>query len=140
MKKRINRRVISRHGQDKSTMQNIIRSLIMHGSVSLSLARAKNVQRHAEKLISAGKTDSVVALRLLSSKIGSNITARKIITYAQQAAKKRGSGFTKIVKVGERRGDATLVAKLMLVDFEKPVVLALKKDKSHKSSVVNQNK
>lgn len=132
MKKNVNRRVISRHGKDKSTMQNIIRSLVMHGAVSLSLARAKDIQRHVEKLVSLGTTDSVTTLRLLSGKIGSNITARKIIMYAQDASKKRKSGFTRILKVGERRGDATVVAKLMLVDFVKPVIKTLAKNKTEK--------
>lgn len=120
MKKNVVRRVISRHGKDKATMQNIIRSLFMHGAVKLSVERAKDIQRHAEKLASAATVEGVVTLRLLTGKIGSVITAKSIMDYAKSVGTKRTSGFTRVEKMHDRRGDGMTVARLSLVDFVKP--------------------
>ena len=128
MKKHVTRRVISRHAKDRSTMQNAIRSLFLWGKIQLPTNRAKEVQRQVDKLLTRAKTDSVTNLRLLTSKLSSVVTAKSLLVFAGVASKKRSSGFTKVIKVGQRRGDGTQVASLELVDFEIPKKLSKVKE------------
>jgi large subunit ribosomal protein L17 len=111
-------------------MQNVIRSVFLWGKIQLPTARAKEIKRQVDKLMSLASTDSVTTLRLLTSKIGSVITAKSIMKFAAVASKKRATGFTRVVKIGQRRGDGTEIASLELVDYEAPKKLAkVEKDK-----------
>lgn len=104
----------------------LVRELIKYGSIQTTLAKAKAVQPLAEKLITKAKKNNY---RKLFQELGDKNTARKLLADAQTRFANRTSGFTKIIKLGTRAGDATEAVLFQFVD--KPVettVIAPKKE------------
>lgn len=123
MKKRILR--TAKTTRAKATVRELLKSLFKYGKTVTTLARAKALKRNADTLVTKGLNDSpVVALRALMKSLGDRGAARIVLHYIGYAIKKRNSGFARMEKIGFRRGDATGVASVTLMDFVKPVKLA----------------
>lgn len=88
--------------------KNLLKSLILHGRIKTTQAKAKKVKSVVDKVISRakqGKTDPLVNKELVDE-----IAAR---------FKDRGSGFTRIVKIGPRKGDNAPMVLLEFVEAKK---------------------
>ncbi|PJE62824.1 hypothetical protein COU88_02900 [Candidatus Roizmanbacteria bacterium CG10_big_fil_rev_8_21_14_0_10_39_6] len=119
MKKRILR--TEKTTRAKATVRELLKSLFRYGKTVTTLARAKVLKRNADTLVTKGVHESrVVAIRALMKNLGDRTAAREVLHYIGYAIKKRTSGFASIEKIGFRRGDATPVANVTLMDFEKP--------------------
>ncbi|NQU17358.1 MAG: 50S ribosomal protein L17 [Candidatus Saganbacteria bacterium] len=91
-----------------------VEALIERGKIKIPLVRAKQVRRIAEKLITKSKKDTVASRR----NIGSKLINRNKIKLVMEAGKRyadRPGGFTRIIKLGLRKGDAAKMAMLELV-------------------------
>ncbi len=99
----------------------LVRDLILRNGITTTIAKAKAVQPLIEKLITKAREGSEVNRR----RVDAVITDRKITAQLFDEAKTRfaarTSGFTRIIKLGKRKGDATDIALLSFVD-EKVVV------------------
>lgn len=103
---------------------NLISSLIEHGKINTTQAKAKAVQGQVEKLITKAKSATVSNRRELASVFGKRQTANHLVEKTAKDAADRTSGFTRIISLGERQGDNAMMARLELVDFKlnaKPV-------------------
>ncbi|MCR4329918.1 MAG: bL17 family ribosomal protein [Candidatus Roizmanbacteria bacterium] len=119
MKKRILRTEKTTRG--KATVRELLKSLFRYGKTVTTLAKAKALKRNADTLVTKGVNGSqVIALRALMKSLGDRTAAREVLRYIGYAIKKRTSGFASIEKIGFRRGDATPVASVSLMDFVKP--------------------
>ena len=83
-------------------------------------AKAKEVRKAAEKLITRAKVDSVHNRRIAAKFIQDDIILNKLFTDVGPRMKERNGGYTRILKLGFRQGDAADVVILELVDYKLP--------------------
>ncbi len=102
-----------------SLLRNQVRSLFDHGRITTTLTRAKETRREAEKLITLAKRGDLAAKRRISSYLFDDDKAsRKLIEEIAPTFKDRQGGYTRILKLGPRRGDSSEMAILELVGYE----------------------
>ena len=96
---------------------NLAGSLITHGRIETTEAKAKAVRPYAEKLITLGKRGDLHARRLAMAELRSNDVVHKLFSDVAPRFAERPGGYTRIVKLGPRQGDAADMALLELVDY-----------------------
>lgn len=96
--------------------QGLVREMIEHGSIKTTFAKAKAVQPLIEKLVTRAKKGSQHSLRQALRVIADRRLTAQLFADAKTQFASRSSGFTRIVKLGVRRGDATEEALLTFVD------------------------
>jgi large subunit ribosomal protein L17 len=106
-------------------------SLFRHERIKTTKAKALEVRRHAEKLITRAKEDSVHNRRIASGRLFDEGIVAKLFTDIGPRMKERQGGYTRVLKLGERYGDAAEMVYLELVDYE-PKVKEEKADKKAK--------
>ena len=97
---------------------NLAGSLITHGRIETTEAKAKAVKPYAEKLITLGKRGDLHARRLAMAELRSNDVVHKLFSDVAPRFAERPGGYTRIVKLGPRQGDAADMALLEFVDFD----------------------
>jgi large subunit ribosomal protein L17 len=102
----------------KALIRNMSGSLFLYGRVKTTKAKALEVRRHAERLITRAKTDSVSNRRLVSARLYDEGIVAKLFNEIAPRMIERPGGYTKIIKIGERKGDAAEMVFLQLVDFQ----------------------
>ena len=115
----------------KATVINMVSALFTYQRIETILARAKVVRRHAEKLITLSKTDTVAARRQAYQILNDRDLVGKLFKEIGPLCKDRTSGFTRIIQLGFRRGDGAQMAILELTD--KKIVEKLVKKKKGKA-------
>ena len=100
----------------RSILAGLTKDLIMNESIVTTEARAKEVRKFAEKMITYGKKNTLVARRkALSFLHNDNEVVSKIFTELAPRYEGRNGGYTRIIKLKERVGDDALEVKLELV-------------------------
>lgn len=100
----------------KRMLRSLVTSLILEERVTTSLARAKAARSAAEKIITKGRKDSVHARRHVARLVYGSKTVQKIFNELGPRYADRDGGYTRILKLGPRRGDAAEACILELVD------------------------
>lgn len=93
-------------------------ALFRHGRIKTTVAKAKNLQPYVEKLITTSRGGDLHARRMIGREIQDNVIARKLIDEIGPAFVGRPGGYTRILKLGSRRGDGVQEALIELVTFE----------------------
>jgi len=106
----------------KRMLRNLVTSLIMEERVRTSLARAKAARSAAEKIITRGRKDSVHARRLVAGRVYGSKAVQKVFEELGPRYADRSGGYTRILKLGPRKGDAAEEVILEFVDS--PVEIA----------------
>jgi len=133
MRHRIDGKKISlNHDQRKALFKNLINSLILHGQIKTTEAKAKAVRRLAEKLITKGKEQTLHARRIIAAFLQNKKVVNRIVDELAPLFKKRPGGYTRIIRLGERKGDRAPMVKLELV--EKPEKKDRKDGEKNKNS------
>jgi large subunit ribosomal protein L17 len=118
MRHRLATRSFNRDTKERQALlKGLVRSVVEHGSITTTLAKAKETRRLVDKLIYKAKTDSVATRRVLHQFFGRRDSVNKLVDVIAPLFTTRNSGFTRIVSVGKRRGDNTSVATLSLVNL-----------------------
>lgn len=102
----------------KALRRNMVTSLFRHERIRTTKAKALEIRRSAEKLITRAKEDTVHNRRIVSSRLFDEAIVAKLFTNIAQRMKERNGGYTRIIKLGERAGDAAEVVILELVDYK----------------------
>jgi large subunit ribosomal protein L17 len=97
-------------------LANLVCSLIEHKRVTTTLAKAKAARSVAEKMVTLGKKGTLHHRRLAVARLHQETAARILFKEIAPAFKDRRSGYTRIVKLGQRQGDAAQRAILEWVD------------------------
>ncbi len=101
----------------KSILSNITKDVIMNGSVETTEARAKEARKFIDKMISYGKEGGLVSRRKALAFLRNDTDAvKKVFDELAPKYANRNGGYTRILKLDERRGDDALIVKLELVD------------------------
>lgn len=116
----------------------MVTSLFKQERIRTTKAKALEVRRTAEKMITRAKEDTVHNRRIISGRLYDEGIVAKLFTKIAPQMKDRKGGYTRIIKLGERRGDAAEVVILELVDYKLDVD-GLKK-KAKKKETKNEGK
>ncbi len=93
-------------------------SLFRYGRIKTTLMKAKNLQPYVEKLITTARGGDLHARRLIGKEIQDNEIARKLVEEIAPNYSERKGGYTRIYRLGFRRGDNTQEAYIELVDWK----------------------
>lgn len=96
-------------------LRNQVTSLFEHGKIETTLARAKETQRVAEKMITLGKKGDLHSRRQALAYIYDKDVVTKLFEEIAPEYEDRNGGYTRVLKLGPRRGDSAEMAILELV-------------------------
>lgn len=100
--------------------RNLATALIQNEVIRTTLPKAKEIRRYAEPLITLSKTNTVAARRLAFARLRDRDAVVKLFDELGPRFKDRPGGYLRILKCGYRRGDATPMAYVELVDRPAP--------------------
>ena len=111
------RRINREKGIRRSILAGLTKTVIMNGSVVTTEARAKEVRKFVDKMITYGKDGSLVARRkALAFLHNDKNVVNKVFNELAPRYAERNGGYTRIIKLTERKGDDALQVRLELVD------------------------
>ena len=102
--------------QRMALLRNLVTSLLENGKIETTVTRAKETRSLAEKMITLGKTNTLHSRRQALAFITKEDVVKKLFDEIAPKYAERNGGYTRIYKLGERRGDAAQMAVLELVD------------------------
>jgi len=101
-----------------SLIRNMMRSLVIHQSITTTEAKAKEVQRHVESLVTVAKPGTVHARRVALSALPDASVINILVHDVAPKFADRPGGYTRITRVGLRRGDGAQMARLEFVGLD----------------------
>ncbi|HOP49057.1 MAG TPA: 50S ribosomal protein L17 [Ignavibacteriales bacterium] len=124
---------------NKALMNNLATSLIKHKRIRTILAKAKALRPFVEKLITKAKEDTVHARRIALKDLKDRAVVSELFNEVAKKVADRNGGYTRIVKLGFRQGDAAEMAIIELVDYN-DVINAQIKDKLDEKELAETTK
>jgi len=106
-----------KEGHRYSLLSNLAVSLITHKRIFTTVAKAKALRIFVEPLITKSKADSTHSRRVVFSYLQNKEAVSELFREVSQKIADRPGGYTRIIKVGNRPGDAAEMAMIELVDF-----------------------
>ncbi len=100
----------------KATLRNLATSLFRHGRIKTTTAKAKELRPYAERLITLAKRGDLHARRLAAAKIQDRAVLGVLFDDLGPRYAERPGGYTRILKLGSRKGDAAEMSLIELVD------------------------
>ncbi|MCL2139186.1 MAG: 50S ribosomal protein L17 [Treponema sp.] len=113
----------------KALHRNMVTSLFRHERINTTKAKALEIRRTAEKMITRAKNDSVHNRRIVSGRLYDEAIVAKLFTDIAPRMKERNGGYTRILKLGLRQNDAAQMVILELVDYKLDILGSDKKAK-----------
>ncbi|WP_295157483.1 50S ribosomal protein L17 [uncultured Ruminococcus sp.] len=101
--------------QRKAMLRAMVTFLLENGKIETTVTRAKEVAAMTEKMITLGKAGDLHSKRQVFSYVTKEEVAKKLFDEIAPKYAERKGGFTKIIKIGPRRGDAAEMAIIQLV-------------------------
>ena len=110
---------LRKFGRTKNLRNELYRSLatalVEHGKIKTTLAKAKSLSGFMDKQVTVAKKKDVASRRLLSSKLGTK-AVKKLVDEISPRFSDVNGGYTKIIKLGQRRSDS---AEMAIIEFTK---------------------
>ncbi len=102
-------------GHRKMMFRTLVTDLLKHGHVKTTAAKARSIRPIAEKMVTLGKAGSLHARRQAAAFITEDAVVRSVFDDLADRYKERPGGYTRLTKLGPRKGDASEMAMLELV-------------------------
>ena len=102
--------------KNKSMLRNVVTDLVMNGQVQVTSGVVKELKTLADKLVTLGKDGSLSARRKAASILRSDESVKKLFNDLAKKFEKRNGGYTRAIKLGNRRGDDAEVVLVSYVD------------------------
>lgn len=115
-------------GPRKALVRGLLTSLVMHESITTTEAKAKEIAPQFERLVTKAKKGDLHNQRQLRSVLLTEVASQKMIYELAPAFAERTGGYTRIIKIANRRGDNAKMAVIQLVLPEKKAVAPAKKE------------
>lgn len=132
MRHKINYNRLSRKSAHRKAMKrNMATSLLKYERITTTKAKAREIRRSVEKMITRAKTDSVHNRRIIARDITNKAVLAKLFTDIAPRFVERPGGYTRILKLGQRNADAAEMVFLELVD--RKIVEKVKKKPKEKA-------
>jgi large subunit ribosomal protein L17 len=90
----------------KALMRNLVKALIQREQIRTTDAKAKELRRWADRIVTLGKKGTVHARRLAFAYLGSRRLVQRLFDEVAPRFQERAGGYTRVLKIGPRRGDA----------------------------------
>ncbi|MEJ5257114.1 MAG: 50S ribosomal protein L17 [Fervidobacterium sp.] len=127
MRHRMKRNKLNRYGTHRvSLMRNLAKEIIEHGTIMTTTVKAKVGKEYVEKLITKAvkaykiknenKDESVAIRRQIFAELGDRQLVNKLVDEIAPKYASRNGGYTRVIKVGARRGDGAELSVLQLVE------------------------
>jgi len=100
----------------RSVLANLANALFLDSKVDTTFVRAKAGQRFAERLITLARRGDLYARRLAFSRLRDKTAVDKLFEEIGPKYQDRHGGYTRVIKLGPRRGDGAEMARLMLIE------------------------
>ncbi|HEY5556438.1 50S ribosomal protein L17 [Acetobacterium sp.] len=101
--------------QRRALLRNLTTALLEHGKIQTTVTRAKEVKRLADKMVTLGKRGDLHARRQAIAYITQEVVVKKLFDEIAPKYNERPGGYTRIYRVGPRRGDGAEMAIIELV-------------------------
>ncbi len=115
-------------------LANMAVSLIMHKRITTTLAKAKALKKYVEPLITRSKDDTTNSRRVVFRYLQKKEAVTELFKTIAPAVADRPGGYTRVIKLGLRQGDAAPIAFIELVDFDENMAKAPKAVKKTRRS------
>ena len=120
-------------------LSNMATSLIMHKRITTTLAKAKALKKYVEPLITRSKKDDTNSRRVVFRYLQNKEAVKELFGEVAAKVADRPGGYTRVIKLGSRQGDAASIAFIELVDFDEnmaktPKAAAKKTRRSRKAT------
>lgn len=126
---------LGRTASHRSAMlANMAISLIMHKRITTTLAKAKALKMYVEPLITRSKDDSTNSRRVVFSYLQNKYALKELFGTVAAKVADRPGGYTRVIKLGTRKGDAAQIAFIELVDFDENMAKTAKAGKKTRRS------
>lgn len=111
-----NRKFGRTEGARRALLRSLARSLVLHEGITTTEARAKELRPYIERIVTHCRNDSVANRRLVNARLGdSPETTKKLFAEIGPRYKERAGGYTRVVRIGRRPGDASMKARIAFV-------------------------
>lgn len=102
----------------KAMLTNMAISLIKHKRITTTLAKAKALKKYVEPLITRSKNDTTTSRRVVFRYLQNKYAVKALFGEVAEKVANRPGGYTRVIKLGTRQGDAAEIAFIELVDFD----------------------
>ena len=99
-------------------LSNMACSLIKHKRITTTLAKAKALKKYVEPLITRSKNDTTTSRRVVFRYLQNKYAVKALFGEVAEKVANRPGGYTRVIKLGTRQGDAAEIAFIELVDFD----------------------
>jgi large subunit ribosomal protein L17 len=121
-------------------LRNLVTDLLDHGRLMTTLPKAKEVRPLAEKMITLGKRDNLHARRQLQAYLLREAVAKKVFDSIAPRFADRNGGYSRIIKLGNRKGDGADLAIIELLGSELEVKKAERAEKAKEKEAKKKGK
>lgn len=126
---------LGRTASHRSAMlANMTISLIMHKRITTTLPKAKALKKYVEPLITRSKSDTTTSRRVVFRYLQNKYAVKELFGEVAARVADRPGGYTRIIKLGSRQGDAADIAFIELVDFDENMAKTAKAEKKTRRS------
>ncbi|HXC49947.1 MAG TPA: 50S ribosomal protein L17 [Candidatus Limnocylindrales bacterium] len=131
MRHRNSGRKLSRNSSHRhALMRNMVTSLIEHGSIRTTDAKAKELRRWADRMVTLGKAGTVAARRRARAFVQTDAAVSKLFAEVAPRFANRAGGYTRIIKIGQRMGDAAPISIIEFTELAPAAPKPIKKTKA----------
>ena len=102
----------------KALLRGLVASLVTHGRVRTTLAKARELRRRVERAVSLAKKQTLAARRLLLKRYPNKVAVRRLMDDVAGRFSDRSGGYTRVLKLGPRAGDRAPMALVEFIDFD----------------------
>ena len=117
-----------------SMLSNMASSLILHKRINTTLAKAKALKKFVEPLITRSKVGDTNNRRVVFRYLQNKEAVKELFNVVAEKVGDRPGGYTRVIKLGTRQGDAAPIAFIELVDFDENMAKAPKAEKKTRRS------
>ena len=117
-----------------SMLSNMASSLILHKRITTTLAKAKALKKFVEPLITRSKVGDTNNRRVVFRYLQNKEAVKELFNVVAEKVGDRPGGYTRVIKLGTRQGDAAPLAFIELVDFDENMAKAPKAEKKTRRS------
>jgi large subunit ribosomal protein L17 len=121
-------------------LANMVSSLIEHGQIKTTITKAKEARRVADKMVTLGKKGDLHRRRLAVSKLRDKTAVKKLFDEIAPQYTERNGGYTRIIKLSRRLGDAAEMCILQFVESDEETKKAAKPKKTKKAKAPKTEK
>jgi len=116
----------------KALFKNLVLALIDHERIQTTDAKAKELRRFADRMVTLGKQGDLAAHRRAFAFLQSHDAVKKLFDEIAPRFKERNGGYTRVIKFGVRRGDAAPISIIEFTGLEERAAAKKPRKKSHK--------